>query len=85
MANKLFGKPKWKTPFELRQESDNKMDLKETGCADVQWTHFHQVRYKWWMIVNMVVPSLRYIKCMEFLGNSKYYYLFEEGIPSMML
>jgi hypothetical protein len=44
------GKPKRKRPFGrpgCRWE-DNKMDLKEVECEDVDWVHLAGDRDKWW-------------------------------------
>jgi hypothetical protein len=34
---------------------DIKMDLKETGCEDVDWIHLAQDRVQWWVLVNVVM------------------------------
>jgi hypothetical protein len=48
-GKRLLGRPK-------RRWKDNaKMDLKETGCVDVDWIHLAQDRVQWCVCVNTVM------------------------------
>jgi hypothetical protein len=38
-----------------RWEDSIKINLRETGCKDVDWIHLAQVRVKWWCLVNSVI------------------------------
>jgi hypothetical protein len=56
-----WGKPEGKNPLERRRHRwvDNiKMDHREIGWDDVDWTDMAQDRGQWWALVNTVL-SLR--------------------------
>jgi hypothetical protein len=40
-----------------RWEDNIKMDLKETGCDDVDWFHMAQHMVQWWNIVYTVINT----------------------------
>jgi hypothetical protein len=62
----------------LRLESDNYMDLKESGCAGAQLIYLHKVRCQWLKLVNMVRNAFGSIKCRKFLEYCADYYLFKK-------
>jgi hypothetical protein len=54
----LVGKPEGKKPLirsRHRWEDNIKMDLREIGLEDVDWTHLAQDRDWWQALVNMVM------------------------------
>jgi hypothetical protein len=58
MHSVLMGKPEGKTPLgrpRRRWEDGTTMDLRETGCRDVEWIQLAQNRDRWQALVNMVM------------------------------
>jgi len=54
----LVGKPEGMRPHgrpRRRWEDNNKMDLHEVGCRDVDWIDLAQVRDRWQALVNVVI------------------------------
>jgi hypothetical protein len=54
----LVGKPEVKRPFgrpRCRWEDNIKTDLKEVGCAGVDWIDVSEDRDTWWTFVNAVM------------------------------
>jgi hypothetical protein len=54
----LMGKPEGKRPLEIprRRWVDNiKINLRETGCGDMDWIGLAQDRDRWRALVNMVM------------------------------
>jgi hypothetical protein len=52
----LVGKPEEKRLFRrlvCRWDDDVRMDLRETRCEYVDWTHLIQDRVQWWTPTNM--------------------------------
>jgi hypothetical protein len=50
----LVGKPEGHTRPKHVQHNNIKIDLKENGWADMNWTHLDQNRDKWQAMVNML-------------------------------
>ena len=54
----LAGKPKGKRPLgrpRRRWEDDNKMDLQEVGCGDMDWIELAEEMDRWRALVNAVM------------------------------
>ena len=54
----LVGKPEGKSPLgrhRPRWEDNIKMDLRDVGCRDVDWTELAQDRDRWRALVNAVM------------------------------
>jgi len=54
----LVTKPEGKTPLgrpRNRWEDNNKMDLQEVGCGDMDWVDVAQDRDRWQALVNAVM------------------------------
>ena len=54
----LVGKPEGKRPLgrlRRRWEENNKMDLQEEGCGDMDWIEMAQDRDRWRALVNEVM------------------------------
>jgi hypothetical protein len=45
------------------------MNLKETGCEDVNWIHLAQDRDQWWAVVNTAMNIRFLLKGGNFLTN----------------
>jgi hypothetical protein len=56
--NILVGRPEGRRPLgrpRCRWEDNIKMDLRETGFGDVDWTHLAQDRDRWQAVVNTMM------------------------------
>ena len=53
----LVGKSEGKRPLGRlgRRWENNKMDLQEVGCGDMDWIDLAKDRVKWWALVNTVM------------------------------
>ena len=54
----LVGRPEGKRPLERprhRWENNIKMDLREVGCAGMEWIELAQDKYRWRALVNAVM------------------------------
>jgi hypothetical protein len=54
----LIAKPERKKPLWRRNckwEKNIKIDIKETGCADMDWIHLAKFRAQWQALANTVI------------------------------
>jgi len=66
----LVAKPEGKRPLgrpRRRWEDNNKLDLQEVRCGDMDWIDLAQGRDRWRAVVNALIELSGFIKCGEFL------------------
>ena len=67
-----MAKPEGKRPLgrpRRRWEDNNKLDLQEVRCGDMDWIDLAQGRDRWRAVVNALIELSGFIKCGEFLDQ----------------